>query len=90
MRALRRKERARQWRIVPAYAPAGIGDHLQGNMGRRKGVIEELALTWYSALAERARPDNDSRPRAFRAHDARGRCNVLFFFGAWGLERGAR
>jgi cytochrome c2 len=25
---------------------AGIGDHLQRNMGRRKGVIEELALTW--------------------------------------------
>src|SRR6516164_8310620 len=45
VRALPRKERARQWRIVPAYAPAGIGDHLQRNMGRRKGVIEELALT---------------------------------------------
>ena len=44
-RALPGKERARQWRIVPAYAPAGIGDHLQRNMGRRKGVIEELALT---------------------------------------------
>ena len=43
--ALPGKERAREWRIVPAYAPAGIGDHLQRNMGRRKGVIEELALT---------------------------------------------
>ena len=42
---LPRKERARQWRIVPAYAPAGIGDHLPRNMCRRKGVIEELALT---------------------------------------------
>ena len=45
MRALPRKERVRQWRIVLAYAQAGIGDHLQRNMGRRKGVIEELALT---------------------------------------------
>src|SRR6516164_2805020 len=40
-----RKERTRQWRIVPTYASAGIGDYIQRRMGRRKRVIKELAFT---------------------------------------------
>ena len=51
---------------------------------------QNVTTTTRIVSAKRARPDNDSRPRAFRAHNARGRCNVLFFFGVRGLERGAR
>jgi hypothetical protein len=39
------KERAWQRGVVPAYAPAGVGDHAQCDMDWRKGVIEKLALT---------------------------------------------
>jgi hypothetical protein len=42
---LLRKERARQWRIVPTHATAGIADHVQRNMGRWESVVEELTLT---------------------------------------------
>jgi ATP dependent DNA ligase domain len=88
-----RKERTRQWGIVPAHAPAGIGDHVQRSMGRRKGVIEELALTRQQlgpSVEERARHNDDARPRAFHPDGARGRRNVLFLLDLRDLERGVR
>src|SRR6266851_7927634 len=78
---LPRKERTRQWRTVPAHAPSGILHHLQRSMGRRKGIVEELALARQhlgSSVEERARHDDNPRPRTRCARDAHGRGKVAF------------
>src|SRR6266851_6750627 len=88
---LPRKERTRQWRTVPAHAPSGILHHLQRSMGRRKGIVEELALARQHlgpSIEERARHDDNPRPRAFCARDAHGRGNVVFSLDLRGPGRG--
>jgi hypothetical protein len=72
---------------MPADAPAGILHPVQRGLGRRKGIVEELALARQHlgpSIEERTRHDDDPRPRAFYACAARGRGNVALSRGLCG------
>src|SRR6266404_6737852 len=91
---LLRKERTRQGRIVPTDATASIADHVQRSIGWRESVIEEFALTRQQlgpSVEERARRNDDVRPRAFHRHGACGRRrNSPFLLNLRDLKRGLR
>jgi hypothetical protein len=79
--------------MVPAHATARIADHVQRSMGRRESIIEELALTWQhvgASVEERARHNDDPRPRAFHPDSADGRRNAVFLLDFRDVGRGRR
>jgi hypothetical protein len=62
-------------------------------MGRRESVIEGLALTRPDVgprVEERARHNDDPRPRALQPDGALGPHNVLFLLDLRDLKRGLR
>jgi hypothetical protein len=90
---LLRKERTRQWRIVPTHATTGIADHVQRSMGRWESVVEELALTRQHlgpSVEERARHNDDARPRAFHPDGGSRRRSVPLLLDLRDLVRGLR
>src|SRR6202043_2994105 len=78
---LRREERPRQRRVVPARPSAGIGNHVHRLVQRRESVVEELAVTrphLRPSIEEGAPLNDDPRPPAgFPGHLAR-RLDRLF------------
>jgi hypothetical protein len=79
---------------MPAHAPSGILDHIHRSVGGREGIIEELALTGRHlgpGIEKRAWLNDDPRPWALLADDARVRGGIAFEScakapqGAWSL-----
>ena len=65
---------------MPAHATSGILHYVHRSMGRRKRIVEELAVARHhisSRIKERARHDDDACPRAFRGCGAPARGDVL-------------